>query len=101
MPKNTAEAEAQIKNVSERVADSTTEAYKVVQEHAVEFLDCATDTIRRNPLTAVVGALGVGVALGCLLVSSRGHSINEDTFVDLGDSVTHSLSRLFDQLKFW
>ncbi len=76
-----------------------------IRDRADELLDEARKCIRRNPVPIVLGALGVGIALGCLIACNRSApSLQDrasDALADAGDAILGSARNLFDNLKFW
>ncbi len=89
--------------------ESATAGGTILKEKSSEMLDCASERIRNNPLPAVAGAFVLGIAVGCLIVSSRHDSFTDEPFIaepldlasHIGESITTSLSRLYSNLKFW
>ncbi len=91
-----------LKQAGERLADYSSEACKSVCTHTQDLLACASRSIRENPVPAVIGALALGITIGCLLMTGRNPAvIDEDAFSDIGDSLSKSLASLRDHLKFW
>ena len=76
-----------------------------IRDRADELLDEARNCIRRNPVPIVLGALGVGIAIGCLIACNRSApTLQErasDALADAGDAIVGSAQHLFDNLKFW
>lgn len=70
-----------------------------------DILACASDRIRENPISMVLGALGLGIAVGCLIMSAR-HESPEEHFITgpanhAAEAVGATLNRLYANLKFW
>lgn len=102
LPGETRQLQNDLKQVGERLADCSSEACKAVRTQTGEFITCASESIRKNPVPAVVGALALGITVGCLLMTARNPSvIDEDTFADAGNSISNSFASLLDHLKFW
>lgn len=75
----------------------------------VDVLAQASECIRKNPLSSVVGAVVFGLAVGVLIMSGR-HAPNlQERFVEeplehaneVLSNVSENLSRLVANLKFW
>jgi ElaB/YqjD/DUF883 family membrane-anchored ribosome-binding protein len=81
----------------------------MIRSEGDQLVSCANDKIRKYPLPSVLGALAVGMAIGCLIGSGRNHSSPQERFMDepldlanhLGESVKNSLGQLYTHLKFW
>lgn len=102
VPREAEQLHGTLKQTGESIADYSSEACKSVCSHTQELLACASESIRKNPIPAVVGALALGITVGCLLMTGRNTSvIDEDTFSDVGDSLSKSLASLREHLKFW
>ncbi len=75
----------------------------------VDVLAHASDCIRKNPLSSVVGAAVFGLAVGCLIMSGRHEPTLQERFVgeplehanDVLSNISENLSRLVANLKFW
>ena len=93
---------APIRQVSRQTLD-------IIRTETDQLVTCANEKIRRNPLPSVLGALAVGVAIGCLIGSSRSHSSSQERLIEepldlanhIGESVKNSLAQLYTNLKFW
>ncbi len=75
----------------------------------VDVLAQASECIRKNPLSSVVGAAVFGLAVGCLIMSGRHEATLQERFVEepmdhaneVLSNVSENLSRLVANLKFW
>ena len=69
------------------------------------LLACASDRIRENPVPMVLGAFGLGIAVGCLIMSSRHESPAEILVTgpanQAAEAIGETLNRLYANLKFW
>ncbi len=88
----------------ETLREKSTELCSAISKETSHLVSCASKQIRENPLPAVLGAVGIGVAIGCLLMSGR--QSPEERFVQepldqAGDAIRNSLSHLYNSLKFW
>ncbi len=85
---------------------SSRESCQAFRSEAGDFLACASERIRQNPVPAVAGAVAFGIAVGCLIMSGRHTATASERFIsepleDAGDAISASLGRLFGNLKFW
>lgn len=93
----------------EPIRKATRDTCDKIRNDAGQMITCASDRIRQNPVPSVLGALAVGVAIGCLITSGKNHSSFQERIVEeplniashIGESLTDSLSRLYTNLKFW
>jgi ElaB/YqjD/DUF883 family membrane-anchored ribosome-binding protein len=81
-------------------------ACEVVSKEAGHLATCATKRIRENPLPAVLGAVGIGVAIGLLIMSGRQSTSYHETLVQdplehAGDALRSGLAQLYKGVKFW
>lgn len=91
------------------IRQASRETLDVIRAEAGQLVSSANDKIRKNPLPSVLGALAVGLAIGCLIGSGRNHCSPRERFIEepldlanhIGDSVKNSLSQLYTNLKFW
>ena len=91
-----------LKQAGDTINDSSSEALNAIRAQTDDLLACASESIRKNPVPIVVGALALGITVGCLLMTGRNPSvIDEDLLADAGDSLSNSFSSLLDHLKFW
>ena len=72
---------------------------------SARLLSGASDLIRENPISMVLGALGLGIAVGCLIMTAR-QECAEEHFItgpaeDAVEAVGATLNRLYANLKFW
>ena len=72
---------------------------------SAHLLSGASDLIRENPISMVLGALGLGIALGCLIMTAR-QECAEEHFItgpaeDAVEAVGATLNRLYANLQFW
>lgn len=95
-------AASQIKDTAENVSRQSKEAYYKAKDEACDYLSCANDKIRQNPLPAVAGAFAFGIAVGCLIMSGRSSDNFQDRYVtEPLDEACGTLGRLYGNLKFW
>lgn len=89
----------------EQLEEASREVCNQIRDRADELLTEANACIRRNPVPIVLGALGVGIAIGCLVACNRNApTLQErasDALADAGDAIVGSARHLFDNLKFW
>lgn len=85
----------------EHLEQASREVCNQVRDRADELLAEAKHCIRRNPVPVVLGAQGVGIAIGCLIACNRSAPSLQDRASDAGDAIADSARNLFDNLKFW
>lgn len=93
----------------EPIRKAADEAYQTLRTEGSQLVSCASERIRQNPVPAVLGALALGIGIGCLIASGKNHYSEERHFMDepldlaghVGESLTNSLGRLYSNLKFW
>ena len=92
--------------LKESVKESALGARDTLSQKTCEMCDCASDSIRKNPLAAVFGAAVFGAAVCYLIIErQREASFRERYFTgplaDAGNSASSSLRSAYDNLKFW
>jgi ElaB/YqjD/DUF883 family membrane-anchored ribosome-binding protein len=93
----------------EPIRKAADDAYQTFRTEGGQLISCASARIRQNPVPAVLGAVALGIGIGCLIASGRNQCAEERHFIDepldlaghIGESLTNSLSRLYANLKFW
>ena len=86
--------------------EKSASACDAVTKEANHLATCASERIRENPLPAVLGAVGIGIAIGLLITSGRQSHSYQETFVQepleqAGDAIRNSLGHLYNSVKFW
>ncbi|GAA5125747.1 hypothetical protein JIN84_14605 [Luteolibacter yonseiensis] len=81
-------------------------ACDAMAKEASHLATCASERIRENPLPIVLGAVGVGIAIGALIMSGRqSHSYQEaliqEPLEHAGDAIRNSLGHFYNSVKFW
>lgn len=81
-------------------------ACEAMSKEANHLATCASQRIRENPLPAVLGAVGIGVAIGLLIMSGRQSTNYQETLVQdplehAGDALRSGLAQLYKGVKFW
>lgn len=90
----------------EPLKESAISARDSIREQSCTMCDCATDSIRKNPIAAVVGAAVFGAAVCYLILEGRREASFSERYLsgpltDAGDSVSSSLRSAYDNFKFW
>ena len=89
----------------EQLEQASREVCNQISDRADELLNEARNCIRRNPVPIVLGALGVGIAIGCLMACNRSApTLQEratDALAEAGDAIMGSARHFLDTLKFW
>lgn len=86
--------------------ESVLSARDTINEKTCSMCECASDGIRNNPISAVLGAAVFGAAVCYMILEgSRRATFSEKYFsrplVDAGDTVSSTLRSTYDNLKFW
>jgi ElaB/YqjD/DUF883 family membrane-anchored ribosome-binding protein len=81
-------------------------ACDAMAKEASHLATCASERIRENPLPAVLGAVGIGLAIGMLIMSGRQSNNYQQALVQeplehAGEAVRNSLGQLYNSVKFW
>jgi len=88
------------------IREKSAHACDTVVKEANHLATCASQRIRENPLPAVLGAVGVGLAIGLLIASGRQSTSYQEALIQeplehAGEAVRNSLGHLFNSVKFW
>lgn len=87
------------------IREKSSLACDAMAKEANHLASCASQRIRENPLPAVLGALGLGIAIGLLITSGRQSTYQEaliqEPLEHAGDAVRNSLGHLYNSVKFW
>lgn len=98
--------ESTLKEVLKPLEDSAATAYHAIRQETCHLVSSASESIRRNPVPAVVGAAVFGAAVCYLILSGRHEATFKERYVsepleDASDSLRTSMRSLYDNLKFW
>ena len=85
------------------------ETLATVREESKNAMCCASDYVRKNPLSSLVGAVAFGVAVGCLIMSGKPAPTLQQRYIkepldqasDVLSKVSENLGSLASNLKFW
>ncbi len=87
----------------EKAAESTCCS---IRKEAEQMMSHANQKIRSNPLSAVVGGIAFGIAIGYIIKSccqsSPRHPFDmREPLADAGDALSSSLRSAYKNVKFW
>lgn len=88
------------------IREKSAVACDALSKEANHLATCASERIRENPLPAVLGAVGIGIAIGVLIASGRQSNNYHETLIQeplehASDAVRNSLGHLYNSVKFW
>ncbi len=88
------------------VKESAKDTVGSLRKEAESALCCASESIRKNPIPSVVGAVAFGIALGCLIMSGRHNPTFQERYLaepldHAGDVLSDSWGKLMGNIKFW
>lgn len=95
-----------LERTGQPILQASSEAGHAIYSEAEHLLACASERIRQNPVPFVVGAVAFGIAVGYLIVAGRHTPTFQERYVDepldqATDTITSTLNRLYENLKFW
>lgn len=94
-----------VRQTEQAIREASAKASRVVCEKSSEAMDCATESIRRHPVSSVAGALVFGIAVGVLIASGRSSPTFCERYLhnplDHASDAISSLGRNSRNLKFW
>ncbi len=103
---NSSQIQSHLEDATKPLAESAAAAYDTIRHEACQLASCASATIRKNPLPAVVGAAVIGAA-ACYLILSACHQATlreryvDEPLADAGENINAALRSLYNNLKFW
>ncbi len=101
-----AQADKTVENAAPPLMKATSDAATAIRHEAEEYLTCASEAIRKNPVPFVAGAVAFGVALGYLIASGRHQETFQERYINepldhATDALSSTLGKLYGNLKFW
>lgn len=95
-----------LSRAGEPIRLAATEACHAVRDETGQAISRAAGSIRKNPLSFMIGAVAFGVAVGCLIMSGRHTPTARERYITgpldhAGNALASSLHRLHGNLKFW
>ena len=103
---SSSQIQSTLKDAVKPLEDSAAAAYETLRQETCQLVSCASASIRKNPVPAVVGAAVFGAAICYLILSGRHEATFRERYVDApladaGDHINASLRSLYNNLKFW
>lgn len=103
---NSSQIQSNLEDATKPLRESAAAACDTIHHEACQLVSCASATIRRNPVPAVVSAALFGAGVCYLILSGRHQATFRERYVDepladAEDSISASLRSLYGNLKFW
>ncbi len=103
---NSSQIQSTLKDAVKPLEESAASAYAALREETCHLASCASNSIRKNPVPAVVGAAVFGAAVCYLILSGRHEATYRERYIDepladAGENINASLRSLYNNLKFW